>query len=630
MPTSINSQEVRAAFDQAQTPQTKTVPVGSETRTIPSPFPSPADWRDQWIYFLLVDRFNNPAAPPRISPFDGQIEVFQGGTFNGVRQQLEYLEDLGVGAIWLSPVLKNRQSKDDTFHGYGIQDFLEIDRRFCSDPDAAKAHPEIAEAELRALIDEAHARGIYVIFDIVLNHAGDVFEYVFDDGSHSAAADFRVDGTYTINWRDEHGNGRPDQTEAPENPPRDAAVWPSELRHHNVFRRKGRGGEASGDFESLKEMVTDLRALDEISGAHFPVRNALIRAYQYAIAKFDVDGFRIDTLKFIEPEFALTFGNAMREFALSIGKKNFFTYGEVFDNEEKIAGFIGRHATEDTDLVGVDAALDFPLFFVLPSVAKGMTPPSALVGMYEHRKQVERGILSSHGEASRFFVTFLDNHDMRQRFFFSPSDDPAKFEDQLLLGVGCLFTLLGIPCLYYGTEQGLHGAGNSDSAVREALWGKPNRFARDQPIYKAIEELAAVRARQPALRYGRQYFRPLSGDGFHFGISPFSSGVLAWSRILHDQELLIVANTHTQSGFTGAVIVDLALNPAGLAYEVIYTNTKFRGGGTRGGTPPGTVVNKPGGGVEIHEVNGAVTRGPARALPVTLGAMELQILQKRP
>lgn len=305
---------------------------------------------------------------------------------------------------------------------------------------------------MRALIDEAHARGIYVIFDIVLNHAGDVFEYVFDNGSRSAAADFRVDGTYTINWRDEHGNGRPEQTEAPDNPPRDAAVWPSELRHNNVFRRQGRGGEAGGDFESLKEMVTDLRALDETSGAHFPVRNALIRAYQYAIAKFDVDGFRIDTLKFIEPEFALTFGNAMREFALSIGKKNFFTYGEVFDNEEKIAGFIGRHATEDTDLVGVDAALDFPLFFVLPSVAKGMTLPSALVAMYEHRKQVERAILSSHGETSRFFVTFLDNHDMHQRFFFSPSDDPAQFVDQLLLGVGCRtpLTLCALLCSGHG------------------------------------------------------------------------------------------------------------------------------------------------------------------------------------
>src|SRR4030095_5892668 len=198
MPTSINSPEVQAAFDQVQTPQTKRVAAESQTRAIPSPCPSPAAWRDQWIYFLLVDRFNNPAAPPRISPFDGQIGVFQGGTFNGVPTQREYLEDLCVGAIWLSPVLKNRQSKDDTFHGYGIQDFLEIDRRFCSDPDAAKAHPEIAEAELRALIDEAHPRGIYVIFGIVLNHAGDVFEYVCDDGNRSAAADFRVDGTYKI------------------------------------------------------------------------------------------------------------------------------------------------------------------------------------------------------------------------------------------------------------------------------------------------------------------------------------------------------------------------------------------------------------------------------------------------
>jgi alpha amylase-like protein len=114
-------------------------------------------------------------------------------------------------------------------------------------------------------------------------------------------------------------------------------------------------------------MVTDVQAVDAASGRHFPVRNALIRSYQYLIAKFDVDGFRIDTLKYIEPEFAQSFGNSMREFALSIGKKNFFTFGEVYDNEEQIARFIGRQVTEQGDLVGVDAALDFPLFFKLPA-----------------------------------------------------------------------------------------------------------------------------------------------------------------------------------------------------------------------------------------------------------------------
>jgi len=367
---------VLAAFQRAGEPQAKRVMVGGNPADVPTPFPSPEDWRDQWIYFLLVDRFNNPKAPPRFAPFDGLHGVFQGGTLNGVRQQLDYLKQLGVGALWLSPVLKNCQYSPFTYHGYGIQDFLQVDPRFASDPAAAKANPKLADAELRALVDEAHARGIYVIFDIVLNHAGDVFEYVFNDGTRAAEADFRNE-PYTINWRDKDGHGRPDWTQAPANPPADAAVWPTELRANEFFRRQGRGGEAGGDFASLKELVTASQR-----GSQFPVHAVLIRAYQYLIAKFDVDGFRIDTLKFIEPDFAQAFGNSMREFALSIGKKNFFTFGEVYDNEEQIARFIGRHATEETDLVGVDAALDFPLFFRLPSMAKGLIAPTGIIQMF--------------------------------------------------------------------------------------------------------------------------------------------------------------------------------------------------------------------------------------------------------
>jgi len=628
MPTSILSPEVQAVFEQARLPQIRRVTIDNKTVDILTPFPSPEDWRDQWIYFLLVDRFNNPQAPPRFTPFDGQHGVFQGGTIDGVREQLEYLQQLGVGALWLSPMLKNCQSSPFTYHGYGIQDFLEVEPRFASDPHAAKLNPQLADQELRTLVDEAHARGMYVIFDIVLNHAGDVFEYVLNDGRHVAEADWR-DTPYMINWRDEDGQGHPNQTGAPQNPPRDAAVWPSELRHNDVFRRKGRGGEAGGDFSSLKEMVTDLRAFNGTSGFHFPVRNALIRAYQYVIAKFDVDGFRIDTLKYIEPDFAQVFGNSMREFALSIGKKNFFSFGEVYDDEEQIARFIGRHATEDTDLVGVDAALDFPLFFRLPGVAKGLIAPAEVIQMFDHRKEVERGIISSHGEASRFFVTFLDNHDQHQRFFFSAPAAPARFEDQLTLGVGCLFALQGIPCLYYGTEQGLHGSGDQDAAVREALWGKPHAFDPEQRLYRTMQRLAGVRRDQPALRYGRQYFRPLSGDGFHFGISNLSAGVLAFSRILNDEELVVVANSNTEWGFTGEVIVDFSLNPVGSVYDILFTNKTANSGSGAGSIVPGPVVEKAAGNVEIHEVDGAATSGPARALRVTLQKMEIQILRKR-
>jgi len=618
MPTSIASPDVQRVFDQARTPRTRRVAVGGRTVQVATPFPSPADWRDQWIYFLLVDRFSNPRVPPRFAPFDGLHGVFQGGTFDGVRERLDYLRQLGVGALWLSPVLKNCQFNAFTYHGYGIQDFLQVDPRFASDPRAANENPRLAEDELRALVDEAHARGIYVIFDIVLNHAGDVFEYVLRDGRRAAEADWQ-DIPYTIRWRDEDGQGRPDWATPPGDPAADAAIWPTELRRNELFRRQGRGGEAGGDFASLKELVTGLREATDEKGVHYPVRNVLIRAYQYLIAKYDVDGFRIDTLKYVKPDFAQVFGNAMREFALGIGKKNFFTFGEVYDDEEQIARFIGRQAAEEGDLVGVDAALDFPLFFKLPAVLKGQLAPAEVIALFEHRKAVERDVISSHGEASRYFVTFLDNHDQPARFHFSAPDAPTRFDDQLTLGLGVLFALQGIPCVYYGTEQGLHGRGEQDLAVREALWGKADAFDRAHPFYAALERLSSTRREQPAMRYGRQYFRPISGDGVHFGVSTLPNGVLAFSRILNEQELVVLANSNTQNGWTGEVIVDLSLNRVGAKYQLLFSNR------TPNPSRSETVIEKSAARVEIHEIHGAVTRGPARALPVQLEAMEVEI-----
>ena len=334
MPTSIRDSEVQSVLDEAGIPRTRRIAVGNEMVEIPTPFPSPADWRDKWIYFLLIDRFNNPQTPPRLSPFDGMHGVFQGGTFNGVRQELGYLQQLGVGALWLSPVLKNCQFSPFTYHGYGIQDFLQIDPRFASNSQAARDNPHIVEDDLRGLIDEAHARGMYVILDIVLNHAGDVFEYVLDNGLTAAETDWRHT-PYPIRWRDEDGHGRSDWTEAPFDIPVDAAVWPMELRNNAFFRRQGRGGESGSDFASLKELVTGVQAPSTQEGLHYPVRNYLIRAYQYLIAKYDIDGFRIDTLKYIETDFALVFGNAMREYALSIGKSNFFTFARFMTTRRK-------------------------------------------------------------------------------------------------------------------------------------------------------------------------------------------------------------------------------------------------------------------------------------------------------
>ncbi len=601
MPNSVYGPEVEASFAAARAGVRRKVPVDRRKLEIPTPFPSPEDWRDRWIYFILVDRFNNPEAPPRATwdqPFNG----FQGGTIEGVRRRLGYLQQLGVGAIWLSPVLQNRQGEEGTYHGYGIQNFLTVDPRFASD----KLNPD---GELRRLIDEAHARGIHVIMDIVLNHAGDVFAYLLDDGSLSSSAEWR-DSPYPIRWRGADDKPVSAWAEAPQSgDPQlvpEAAIWPEQIRFNEAFRRKGKGGEAGGDFESLKEFVT----------SRSDIRSALIRCYQHAIAKWDVDGFRIDTLKYIEPDFALVFGNAVREFALEIGKKNFFTFGEVYDDEYKIARFIGRGTNNDGDMVGVDAALDFPLFYRLPSVVKGLVAPTEVQAVYGLRKQVEQGVVSSHGEAGRFFVTFLDNHDQHSRIRYVDAAHPNRYDGQVAAALGCLLSLQGIPCVYYGTEQGLAGSGAVNEAVREALWGRPAAFDDTDPFYITLRNIARVRAGNPALRYGRQYFRPISGDRQTFALSTFAPGVLAFSRILNENEIVIVANTDSSAAADISILVDAVLNPAGTTFSPLYSSAD------KTETSPVETITM------AHIIGNGSSFGTVRAIRVNLAPGEVRILAR--
>lgn len=629
MPTSILDPEVLQAFQDARAraarPAAIPVPVDGRVVQVPTPFPSPADWRDCWIYFPITDRFRNPLAPPKAA-WNQKYSFRQGGTFEGIRSQLGYLQDLGVNALWLSPVVKNSRPEtagfEYTYPGYNAQDFLTIDARFASDQTEATA-----ERELRALVQEAHARGIYVILDIVLNHAGRVFDYLIQGVPKAAFTDPAVmngplGSEPAIRWMDGLGvprpgweNGLPD----PSGLSPDDAVWPAELQRTDFFRRRGSTlsdapgpqGFVPGDFGTLRQLVHEydstapgLEPLRSLLGPR-PVLSILIRAYQYLVAQFDFDGFRIDTVKYIRPDLVEAFGNAMREFALAIGKRNFFTFGEIYDDEAEIAQFVGRNSG-DVDGFGLDAALDYPLFFVLPRVVKGWTGVEALRSVFENRKLAEANLISSHGEAGKYFVSFLDNHDQNERF-----NAPGTPAAQVTMGLALLFSLQGIPCVYYGTEQGLQGTQDASGrpaldaleSVREALWGKPGAFDPANPFYQQLQAIAALRAADPALRYGRLYFRDVSGDGVNFGPSFGPGGVIAFSRILSDREVVVVANTRVTSSWSGSVTVDFDLHPGGGSYRVAYSNA-----GSSGTLP--------------------TTSGPgARAsLKVGLGPMEIQIL----
>jgi glycosidase len=132
-----------------------------------------------------------------------------------------------------------------------------------------------------------HVHEIYLILDIVLNHVGDVFNY---EGMPDAAP-WNDKREYAIYLRDSQGQARGDWSDIShiQNHPIDGVVWAKELQQNDFLRRRGDRG-FRGDFSRMKEMVTEYL----ISGTLiYPVRNHLIKAYQYLIAKFDLDGFRM-------------------------------------------------------------------------------------------------------------------------------------------------------------------------------------------------------------------------------------------------------------------------------------------------------------------------------------------------
>jgi glycosidase len=591
MVDSVNSKAFSDVLKNAKIPELKDINIGDSIVKIRTPFPSAEDWRDMIIYFIMIDRFNNPVSEPKYR-WNESCDCFQGGTFNGICEKLDYIKSLGFSAIWLTPVFKNC-IYDNTYHGYGIQDFMTVDPRFGTEED------------LQNLIDQAHARDIYIIFDIVLNHTGEVFKYDAGSGIVSDVPPL-LDSPGNILWRDRSGNAK--WHELPDNCSKDEGVWPAELQSKYYFFRLGNGAgsdDNSGDFYTMRKLNADYHTDD-----HYPVRDALIRSYQYAIAKFDPDGFRIDSLKFISSDFAHDFANEIREFAQSIGKKNFFIYGEVYDTEDKIAQYIGKNTQDADGIIGVDAALDFPLFYVLPGVIKGMTAPSEISKVFSNRRRVQENLLSSHGEAGKYFVSFLDNHDQNQRFYH------PGFENQLITAVGALITLQGISCLYYGTEQGLSGRGGMDS-VREALWGKPNAFDTDNPIFKCIQSIVKVHTREPAVRYGRQYFREVSGDGTNFGISRYRGGILAYSRVLYDEEILVVINTNTTESWTGYVIIDYMLHSGKTDFQILFSNcTTCRSAAAEIRFDAVT-----------HNLDGSTSYGNVRSVLVDLDPMEIIILK---
>lgn len=503
------------------------------------------EWREEFIYFLMVDRFhdNNVRSPVetsgKTSGFGTEQELQRscGGTLRGIKNNLQYIKDLGCTSLWLSPVFENNEQ---SYHGYAIQDYTTIDTRFGTSDD------------LSDLVDAAHELDMRVFLDIVLHHSGDNWSYPDDEPY------YYYDGvTFPFgHWR---FNDKP---------------VPLELRNPDLYWRKGqmRNYDAypeskDGDFKSLKTFKND----DSPEAIY--VQELLTKIHCYWIREADIDGFRLDAVKHMGEKFISQFCSHVREYAFKLGKRSFFLFGELPGPDELYNKYIGPKTSvqlEDTAIYyGLNSVLDFPLYHVLASVILGNSTPEKLIERYESLRKNAM----SRGEFGEFLVTFIDNHDQvgqnpKKRFGHDAT------EAQIIAGMGFLLCALGTPCIYYGTEQGFHGSGEGDWGVREAMFSleKPavNALNKSNIIYTEIAKLANIRKNRAVLKFGRMYMRESSQDGKIFHLPLTHDCMLAFSRILYDEEILIVYNdslTHEDEEYIG---VDRRLNPEGTVFRFCY------------------------------------------------------------
>jgi glycosidase len=582
-------------------------------------YPSPVDWRDEILYFLLVDRFsdgqehtrplldrqNLSRARSESWRWDEWAESganrWQGGTLRGVKSKLGYLKRLGMTTLWLSPVFKQRGHLD-SYHGYGIQDFLDIDPHFGDRND------------LVDLVAEAHDEGLRIILDIVFQHSGP--NWLYPPGTPGGqSTPVYTTGRYPFgSWLGEQG-----QPIAAIQGSEDGA-WPTELQDTDRYTRAGWGNLGAGDINdpNAEHKRSDFITLRDFQLEAPGTLDDLARCYKYWIALTDCDGFRIDTLKHVSFEEARNFCGTIKEFADNLGKSNFFLVGEIAGGdyaEDRYLDVLDRN---------LNAALDIgESRIALSDVAKGLAHPKVYFDGFDPGT----AIMGSHRNVGNRHVSILDDHDhvFGDKLRFSSE---AAFDHQIVAGVALQLFALGIPCVYYGTEQALAGPepaerkwlpewGTSDRYLREAMFGPEHPrqsgrgglqsppagldvelpgfgpfgtagqhcFDERSPAYGRIAALAALRKQYPVMRGGRQYPRPISFLGRPFDV--YGPGeIIAWSRILDDEEALCVLNGHGTAERGADVLVDASLNSPGASMTVVLNTAQA-------GSPQESTVSHP-------------------------------------
>ncbi len=383
------------------------------------------------VYMILTDRFydsdssNNGTLGKEYRP--GQLKYTQGGDWKGIEQKLDYIKNLGVTAIWISPPSENellsRDGEESGYHGYFTHDYNKADPHYGTKQD------------LVDLVAAAHAKGLKVILDVVPNHTADYFagnKSTYDSPDYQPAAPFN-----NPDWYHHYG---------------DITNWNDENQVQNY----------------------DLGGLDDLNQDHPEARQAIKDAYKSWVVDTKADGVRIDAARSLPKKF-------IQEFENYLGVPSF---GEIFVGDVDYVSDFSNYEW---------GVLDFPLFFQAREVfahdASFTNIKSVLDQDYKYKNV-------------NHLINFIDNHD-RDRFLCLADDNYQK----LRLALTFMFTVRGVPDIYYGTEQNCFGggvptewAGIANKENREMMPG----FSEDGITYKYIQRLSEIRKDYKCLQTGTQ------------------------------------------------------------------------------------------------------------------------------
>lgn len=513
--------------------------------------------QDDVFYFVMPDRFSNGSTSNDMGNLDGgrldhgfdntDKAFYHGGDLVGLKSKLDYLEGMGITAIWMTPIFKNQTvqgasgNESAAHHGYWITDYTQIDPHLGTNQ------------ELKDLINAAHARDIKIYFDIITNHTADVIKY---EQCHNADGSWKSGDTCAYrslaeSATDSYTPFLPVGSENIKVP-----AWLNDTKYYN--------NQGDSTFAGENSVYGDFFGLDDLNTKDPEVVSGMVDIFKYWIKDFNIDGFRIDTVKHVNIEFWQQWTPQILAYAAEQGNPNFFMFGEVYDARPS---YLSTFTTSGK----LPSVLDFGFQGNVRSVFAGTGATNNLRSFFD-----ADDYYTDADSNAQELMNFAGNHDMGRIGSFiqvdSTDDSDADKLSRSQLSHAFMFFARGIPVIYYGSEQGFAEDDSKlevdpeevgDQGARENMFASQvdvynnnkllgtsattadENFDQTHPLYTSIKSYSDLYKAHKALRRGKHVSR----------YSTDAAGIYAFSRVDADEQIeyLIAFNSAKE---TKAITID--------------------------------------------------------------------------